>query len=334
MSNVNAPHVFCIKLAIMVRTAFSLIGLVLCTLLCAATTRAQEIPPRLYLFVELADASGEAVVDATVRVSNADGKELLNLKTSKNGVVKEIFERSQPAHHYDLQITKTGYVPYESVLFPSVLTERYFAIIRLTEEIPSTPEPSNYSNGPPIKITLRQTPATPSEAKKQQLLFAAKRGDASSLRKLLQDGVDANSVDAKGVPAVAWATFAGDPETIKLLLDAGANVRNEKSLAHEALLIYLAEGMSRNRLQTEVIATLINAGAGVNATNNNGESALIFAIKSYVPDEQKIEIVRLLLRGGADVSSKNKEGKTPIGLARELGQAAIVKLIEESQSRP
>src|SRR6185369_141359 len=243
----------------MVRTTSSLIGFVLCTLFCAATTRAQELPPRLYLFVEVADARGEVVVDATVRVTNADGKELLNLTTSKNGVVQKVFERSQPAHHYDLQITKTGYAPYESVLFPSILTEQYFAVIRLTEEIPNTVEPSYFPNGPPIKITLRQTPATPSEVKRQQLLFAAKRGDAASLRKLLQEGVDANSVDAKGVPAVAWATFAGDPETVKLLLDAGANVRNEKSIAHEALLIYLAEGVPRSCLQIELIAALINA---------------------------------------------------------------------------
>src|SRR5262245_58092936 len=209
----------------MVRNVISLAALVLITLFLPLYAHAQEIPPRSYLFVEVADAKGEVVVDATVRVSNPAGKELLNLKTDKNGTVQTHFYRNGPDHHYDLQVTKSGYVPYEAVLIPDVLDYQYFAIAKLTEGIPNTAGPARDRNGPLIKITLLDTPATPAEDKKQQLLFAAKRSDAASLRKLLQQGVDANSTDAKGVPAVAWATFAGNPETIKLLLDAGAGVR-------------------------------------------------------------------------------------------------------------
>ena len=310
------------------RTVVSLAALVLIALFLPKRAHAQEIPPRSYLFVEVADATGEVVVDAAVRVSDPDGKELLNLKTGKNGTVQTHFDRSRPVHHYDLEVSKGGYVPYESVLFPDNLDNHYFAVANLKEEIPNTVLPPNDRNGPLIKITLRETPLTPAEAKKKQLLLAAKRGDSASLRKLLQQGVDANSADAKGVPAIAWATFAGDPETIKLLLNAGASV--QKRVAHEALLLYLAEGMFRGRLQLEIISRLIEAGAAVNATNNKGESALIIAIKGYVPEERKIEIVRLLLRSGADVNIKDKEGQTPIALAQKLGLTTIVKLIEES----
>jgi hypothetical protein len=110
--------------ATIVRTLFSVVGLVLFALLLAENTHAQEIAPRSYLFLEVADASGQRVSDATVRVSGPDGKEILNLKTGKNGTVDTSFPRRQDFHHYDLQITKPGYLPYESVLFPSVLSNR------------------------------------------------------------------------------------------------------------------------------------------------------------------------------------------------------------------
>ena len=47
------------------------------------TAHAQEISPRSYLFVEVKDAEGHAVAEATVQVSNADGKQVLKVETNK-----------------------------------------------------------------------------------------------------------------------------------------------------------------------------------------------------------------------------------------------------------
>lgn len=310
----------------MVRTVISRAALVLIVLLLPQCAHAQEIGPREYLFVEVATATGEVVVDATVRVSNPEGKELLNLQTGKNGRVQTLFDRSRPVHHYDLQITKSGYVPYESVLFPDVLEERYFSIAKLTEEIPNAPRPANSRDGPPLKITLRETRATPAEDKKQQLLFAAKRGDAAALRKLLQQGINANSADAKGVPAIAWATFAGDPEAIKLLLDSGASVQNKNSVAHEALLIYLAEGVSHGRLQTEVIERLIDASANVNASNSYQGTVLNKAI-IQVPHALTVETIGRLIKAGANVNAADAAGQTPLMLAAQRNLTEVVDLL-------
>ena len=60
------------------------------------------------------------------------------------------------------------------------------------------------------------------------LLLAAKRGDAAGLRALLEAGVKANTTDASGVPAVAWAALAGGDAAIRQLLDAGADVRKNR----------------------------------------------------------------------------------------------------------
>src|SRR5215813_10553804 len=194
----------------MVRTAFSLVIVVVCAFFLARSAHAQEISPRSYLFVEVADATGQTLDQASVRVSGPDGKELANLTTSRNGIAETTFNHSR-RDHYDLHVSKTGYLPYETVLFPDGVYHR--PLVGLTEELPNTPVPSSVSR---LKIILRKsTPAEPApterDAKKRQLLFAVKRGDAAGVRNLLQQGVSPDTADAKGVPAVAWATFAGDP---------------------------------------------------------------------------------------------------------------------------
>ena len=56
-----------------------------------------------------------------------------------------------------------------------------------------------------------------------------------------------DTTDDKGVPAIAWAAFAGDADTIKTLLDGGSVVRNRNTLPHQALLIYLTEGITNDK---------------------------------------------------------------------------------------
>ena len=56
----------------MVRTAFSLAGILLCALLLSRSAHAQEVPPQSYLFVEVADATSALVSGPDVRVSGAD----------------------------------------------------------------------------------------------------------------------------------------------------------------------------------------------------------------------------------------------------------------------
>jgi len=316
----------------MVRSAFTLAGL-LCALFLSRSAHAQEVPPQSYLFVEVADATGKVVSDADVRLSVKDEKELLNLKTEKDGTAKKFFYRFSSFPSYELQISKLGYLLYESVLFPSVPYDRYFA--RLTEELPDVIPKPVQPHGPPIKITLQKIPTTPSEIKaaeletqKRQFLLAVKRGDAVTVGRLLQQGANVDWTDAKGVPAVAWATFAGDPEMIKLLLDAGASVRNKATLAHEALLIYLAEGVYRNpnRLQVEIIDKLLAAGSDVNAFNSYRGRVMNKAIL-HVPHSLSLETIKALTNAGADVNAADASGLTPLMMAANQNQFELLNLL-------
>src|ERR1044072_556958 len=220
------------------------------------TTYPQQMPPRGYLFLEVNDTEGRKIAEAAVSLSGVDGKEILSVKTNADGIVKADFWFWQAAdHHLGLQISKSGFLPYEQVIFfYAPLNDVGHNLLGRVEELSNSPEELKNALATPAKIVLRRTPLTAAERRvieledrKRQLLMAAKRGDPASLRKFLQAGAKADTTDAKGVPAIAWAALAGDTEVIKILLDTGAEVRRKRGPGHQALLIYLHEGVFRSR---------------------------------------------------------------------------------------
>ena len=59
--------------------------------------------------------------------------------------------------------------------------------------------------------------------------------------------------------------------------------------------------------KTEIVKSLLEAGANPNAEDKDGDTALIEAAKKC-----KTEVVKLLLEAGADIEAKDKEGKTAL----------------------
>lgn len=59
------------------------------------------------------------------------------------------------------------------------------------------------------------------------------------------------------------------------------------------------------------IRSLLKSGADVNAKDNEGWSALMYAIRY----QNNLEFVNILIQNGADVNSKNKYGATPLQIA-------------------
>ncbi len=81
--------------------------------------------------------------------------------------------------------------------------------------------------------------------------------------------------------------------------------------------------------QTDSAKALLEHGADVNVTANDGSTALMLAASSG-----DSEIVRDLLSKGADVSAKfTQTGKTALMLAREKDYTEIVQLLEAAGAK-
>ncbi len=154
---------------------------------------------------------------------------------------------------------------------------------------------------------------------------AAAAGDVERLRELL--GTDpetakerANSRSADGWPLLHLAAAFADEATARLLLDAGADVRqvSQTPMRNQALHAVLA--LSKDAAVTRL---LIERGADVNAAQTAGYRPLHQAAVTGRED-----LVRMLLDAGADKTARCDRGKTPADYARERGHAAVAQMLE------
>lgn len=236
-----------------------------------------------YRFLEVLDTAEKPVVDAKVETFGTGGSPLSIQQTDEDGTIKKL-----PVYYGDyntssLKVSKPGYLTYED----KGLFDRYSILLK--------GENPQYDPDAPIKIELLEMPATSAEREaveveqqKRELLLATKQGDAATVRRLLQTGVDANTTDVNGIPAILWAVTKGDVETIKALLAEGADVRSQYKPGRKALLYYL-HYTYKGAINDELVRALLEAGADVNAADKNGTTALMLA--KQIGDTKIIELL-------------------------------------------
>jgi len=119
-------------------------------------------------------------------------------------------------------------------------------------------------------------------------------------------------------PALTAAAARGDLEIIKFLLSVGAETDINAQSKDGKTALMSAVGASG---QPEIVKFFIAAGSEINTQDNNGETALHWAVR-----RGDIDIVKILLEAGVETNKKNKAGKTPRQVAEELHYTNIVKL--------
>ena len=122
---------------------------------------------------------------------------------------------------------------------------------------------------------------------------------------VLSHGVDVNATNKKNKTALVIACHKGNTDAINILLNAGAdpNIPDCKGATciHHAVI----KGCSK-----DVLETIMNHGADVNATNKNNETALMLAC-----EKGSKEAINVLLSAGADPSIAKADGDTGLHYA-------------------
>lgn len=165
------------------------------------------------------------------------------------------------------------------------------------------------------------------------LLFATRMGDLESVRLLVEAGANVNDTDTQGQSAVLLAALRGHAKVAMFLLDKGAD-------PNAAEAGYTALQWTAGSWETELTATSITP-------DREGEE---WATVAGVT-EGRLELVKSLLRHGADPnaritktparvgSSKNPplaelEGATPFLLAALAGEPDVMRALVESGADP
>ena len=140
---------------------------------------------------------------------------------------------------------------------------------------------------------------------------------------LLAGGSDPNFIGHWGQTALMDANTAAK---VKLLLTHGAQVNTRDEMEKTALVHAV------NRGDVEVVEALLQAGADASIPDEEGATALMYALQEPSPynregsTKQRVEAAQLLLKGKVgDVNAQNENGETPLMRAVDLGATEVVK---------
>ena len=117
------------------------------------------------------------------------------------------------------------------------------------------------------------------------------------------------------------AAGEGDTETIRTLIAEGIDLDEKIPGGWTAMMICAKYG------NVDIMEMLLRAKADVNATNDRGNSALMVAVTA-----QRVQAVKMLLANNANVQIKNKAGMDAIEIARVMGHAELLDLLEKYQT--
>ena len=161
---------------------------------------------------------------------------------------------------------------------------------------------------------------TPGEA---PLFLAIRKADTAAVKRLLDQGVRADSKDTEGTPALMAATLYASADLVKLLLDRGANP-NVTNGAGATSLMWAMPDLAK-------VKTLLEHGADVNAKSENLKRTPLLVAASY---PGTVEVLKLLLSEGADLHAKDGSDMHALGRAVVSSDISVVRFLVESGIDP
>ena len=154
------------------------------------------------------------------------------------------------------------------------------------------------------------------------LLHDAVRGGYSEaiLETIINHGADVNATNKNNVTALMIACGKGNKDAINMLLNAGADPNITDDMGATCIHHAVGEGCSK-----DVLETIMNHNANVNARNKNNVTALMLACK-----EENEDAINVLLDAGADPNIADGMGATCIhhAIVKGCSKDVLEKLVD------
>jgi len=150
-------------------------------------------------------------------------------------------------------------------------------------------------------------------------IVLAARNNPKTLDVLLATKVDVNARNRYGDSAIMVAALGGRLDFVKKLRARGADVNQKGWTA----LIYAATGG-----RDAIVTYLLGEGADINAKAPNGTTALMMAVR-----ENKPSTVDLLIARGADVNVRNDAGASALDWAKRGVDKTIVEHLRKAGAK-
>jgi len=175
---------------------------------------------------------------------------------------------------------------------------------------------------------------------------------ASDVRAMLVRGLDPNSVDVNGDPALVVAVRNGSAATVDVLLAAKADPNLRNRYGDTPMMVAALKGnagimkalRARNAAvdgkgwtpliyastggHDDLVRWLLGEGADVNAQSPNGTTALMMAVR-----ENKYSTALLLIARGANVNHRNENGASALDWAKRNDDTVMMERLRNAGAR-
>lgn len=197
------------------------------------------------------------------------------------------------------------------VLFAVVYRDRRPAIYFATEKGDTNAIALYLSSGSNVNAIINCYPFGGNVDRAPLIDVAIQKGRIETVEFLLRQGANPNEPDIRGHPPLFWVlgrTSIDNDEMrarlVKLLLKAGASLNAPAKSEYGYTPLIEAASLG----EADMVRMFLDAGADVNGTNADGQTALTMA-------RWHTNAIPVLLAAGADPNAKDKYGNSPIDYA-------------------